>query len=99
MNRLAQADACGGAYSRILLPNELQGFGRPGHQLAVKTDPVRVEPLPEPALVETLADALQELPLEGRVLEETTPRARVADPVLAVENPKPLSCDILASAH
>jgi hypothetical protein len=45
------------------------------------------------ALVETLAETLEEIALEGHVLEEPAPRACIADAVLVLEHPEPVSCD------
>ena len=51
-NSRSQPNACGGSDRRILLPHELQRLCRPGHQLAIETHPVRVQPLPESAPVQ-----------------------------------------------
>src|SRR5688500_17612474 len=79
-----KCDAGSDAHGRILFPQEALCLGRPGHQLAVQTDPARMQCVPRPGALERRLQAREKFGLETDVVKEAASCACVDDAARAV---------------
>ncbi len=75
----AQCGAGGSADSSVLLAHQFLGLGRPRHEFTVQDHPIRPQLFPKTTSVYRRAYSLQELALQGKVVEEAATGSRVAD--------------------
>src|SRR5262249_5050376 len=97
-NHVWQCGTSSGPRRGVLLEDEALRLSRPGHQLAVEDDPVRVELGPEASRRHGLAHFIDEGCLQLVVGEEAPSHPRVADPGAVTGDAEAAGGDLLVAA-
>src|SRR6185437_13768537 len=78
----------------VLLAQQLLRFRGPRHEFAIEADPVCFERLPNSGSFYGVAQTLQNLALQQRIIKESASRPRVTNASLLLQDSEALSCRI-----